>query len=87
MSEPVAAGVVGAGVSVAALSVAVAAVAASAAEADASKPLGSLPTLDVTGVWFAVGSVAVLAGGVLSAGPYELDVTGGGAIQLRRSAM
>jgi hypothetical protein len=91
-SVPVAAGVVGAAgvvVSVAAVSgvVAVVGVAASAADADASKPLGSLPTLDVTGVSLAVGSVAVLAGGAPSAGPYELDVTDGGAIQLRRSAM
>jgi hypothetical protein len=87
VSDPVAAGVVAAAASVAAASVPVAGVAASLTLGDASNPLGSLPTLEVTGGAFAVGSVVVLAGGAASAGPYELVVTGGGCAQLRLNAM
>jgi hypothetical protein len=67
VSAVVAGGVEGAVVSVVGGTLGVAA--AAAALVDASKPLGSLPIVDVTGVSFAVGAAAALAGGVENDGP------------------
>jgi hypothetical protein len=77
-AEPVAA----AAGSVAAGSVAVAAVAGSGVVPAAANPLGSSPTLDVTGGGGAAASFVLAGAELLSAGPYAFDVTGGGATQL-----
>jgi len=58
----------------------------SVAAAAPSNPLGSLPTLEVTGAGVAAEAFLV-GGGLASAGPYAFDVRGGGATQLRRYAI